>query len=40
MGNKYQHRQGSTVICVTGQDGQPVANQEVAIKQKTGNVMS
>ena len=39
MGNKYQHRQGSAVICVTGQDGQPVANQEITIKQKTGSVM-
>ena len=39
MSNKYQHRQGSAVICVTGQDGHPVANQEITIKQKTGSVM-
>ena len=39
MNNIYQHRQGSTIICIKGQDGSPIANKEVSIHQDKGSVM-
>jgi len=39
MSNNYEHRKGSTTICIKKDDGLPLADQEVIIKQKSGSVM-